>query len=64
MIGTQSHSAILFLITCSLTKSQGGEPHYDENEAIASTVGANLGSRLLARREKVRGLVKGNRDLE
>ena len=63
MIGTQTHSAILFLTTCSLTKSRGGEPHYDENDAIASGVGADLKSRLLARREEVRGLVKGSRDL-
>ena len=63
MIGTQAHGAILFLITCSLTKSPGGEPHYDENDAITSGVGADMRSRLLARREEVRGLVKGNRGL-
>ena len=63
MIGTQTHSAILFLTTCSLTKNRGGEPHYDENDAIASGVGVDLKSRLLARREEVRGLVKGNHDL-
>ena len=63
MIGTRTHSAILFLTTCSLTKSRGGEPHYDENDAIASGVDADLRSRLLARREELRGLVKGNHDL-
>ena len=60
----QAHSAILFLNTCSLTKRRGGGPHYDETEAITSSVCAELGSRLRARREEVRGLVKGNRELE
>ena len=60
----QAHSAILFLNTCSLTKRRGGEPHYDETEAITSSVRAELGSRLRARREAVRGLVKGNRELK
>ena len=64
MIGTQAHSAILFLNTCSLTKRRGGEPHYDETEAITSSVRAELGRRLRARREEVRSLVKGNRELE
>ena len=63
MIDTRTHSAILFLTTCSLTKSRGGESHYDKNDAIATGVGADLEGRLLARREEVRGLVKGNRDL-
>ena len=63
VIDTRTHSAILFLTACSLTKSRGGEPHYDENDAIATGVGADLRGRLLARREEVRGLIKGNRDL-
>lgn len=64
MNGTQAHSAILFLNTCSLTKGRGGEPHYDEAEAITSSVRAEMGRRLRARREEVRSLVRGNRELE
>ena len=56
-------TSVLFLVPCSLTKRQGGEPHYDESDTILSGVQPGLGGRLLERREEMRGLVKGNRDV-
>ncbi len=63
MTGPQAHGPILFLIPCSLTKSRGGASRHDESDAMTSCVGADSRSRLLERREEVRGLVKRNRDL-
>lgn len=60
----QTHGPILFLIPCSLTKNPGGGSRYDASGAMTSCVGADSGSRLLERREEVRGLVMKNHDLE
>ena len=46
-------STVLFLTVCSVTKSRGGEPHYEPPGAIASRVRPELGTRLLARREEL-----------
>ena len=61
---TRSDGTVLFLIACSLMKSRGGDPHHDFEESITSRVCPELGSRLLARREEVRRLVTGNRELK
>ena len=60
----QRESTVLFLTVCSLTKSGGGDPHYDPSDAAASWVRPELGTRLLARREEVRRRVVEDSTLE
>ena len=62
-MGGNVHTSILFIAACSLTKREGGRSCYEEEAAMASHVGFELGSRLLKRREEVRGLIKNNQDL-
>ena len=51
-------SKVLFLTNCSLTKTRGGIPEYDELEAITSVLPTSLKNRFLDRREKALQYVK------
>ena len=64
MSAEQRPSNILFLATCSLTKTCGGSSHYDVSSAVTSYASPELGNRLLERRNEIRELIKGSRDLE
>ena len=55
---------VLFLTICSLNKSGGGEPAYDEGAAITSVLPQDLKAQLLERREAARQLVTGDAALE
>ena len=55
---------VLFLTICSLNKSGGGEPAYDEEAAITSVLPQDLKAQLLERREAARQLVTGDAALE
>ena len=55
---------VLFLTICSLNKSGGGEPAYDEGAAITSVLPQDLKAQLLERREVARQLVTGDATLE
>ena len=55
-------SKVLFLTNCSLTKTRGGIPEYDEQEAITSVLPTSLKNRFLDRREKAFQYVKMARE--
>jgi len=55
---------VLFLTICSLTKADGGEPEYNEQESITSSLSSGLSDKFLKRREQARQLVKRATELD